>query len=297
MEETKKTGAEEIDLFTFLKPLWDVFAGIVRMISVLLNLIRDNIVYIILLTLAVGVLGFSLRYIIPSAYRSEAIIITHELPAKLCLLVLENIEDLTKNKRNKDVLAKQLGLTNDQAGSVIAIRAKIIKDSFFINNGDTMRNFFTITAIYRDTAVITSLQKGIVDYLENNSYALKRREAKRKSLLSLKANLDLKLKSLDSLKLIVNNSIIPRSQGQGIILGEPIDPVKVYQTEVSYFKDQLNLDEQLATLDNIEVVQPFITTARPNHPRFNELLLYFIFGGFLLSVTSLFFRKRSTYKK
>jgi hypothetical protein len=155
-----------------------------------------------------------------------------------------------------------------------------------------MRNFFTIHVIYKDSSISLALQNGIVNYLENNNYALKSREAKRKSLLSLKANLDLKLKSLDSLKQIVNNSIVPRSQGQGIILGEPINPVGVYQAEVAYFKEQLYLEESLVTLDNVEIVQPFITTSKPNYPRFNEILLYFLGGGFLLSLVGMFFRKK-----
>jgi uncharacterized protein involved in exopolysaccharide biosynthesis len=293
MEETNKNRAEEIDLFTFLKPLWDVIVSLFRAIGSFIGLIRANIVYVLLITVAAGVVGFSLRFVLPKAYRSEAVIVTHELPAKLCVILLDNLEELVKNKKNKSVVAKQLGLTDEQAASVVAIRSQLTKDSFFVNDRDTIRNFFTITAVYADSGVTSVLQKGIIDYLENNNYALKRREAKRKSLLSLKANLDVKLKSLDSLKMIVNNSIIPRSQGQGIILGEPVDPVKVYEAEINYFKEQLYLDESLATLDNVEVIQPFITTSKPNHPRFNEILLYFLGGGFLLSLVGMFFRKKA----
>ena len=83
-----------------------------------------------------------------------------------------------------------------------------------------------------------------------------------------------------SLKQIVNSSIVPRSEGKGIILGEPIDPVSIYQAEMAYYKEQLNIDQALATIDNIEVIQPFLRINHYNYPNYNLYFLYF----FLLSL-------------
>ena len=46
---------------------------------------------------------------------------------------------------------------------------------------------------------------------------------------------------IDSLKQIVNQSIIPRVTGNGIILGEPIDPVSIYRRAMDIFDKQLVL--------------------------------------------------------
>jgi uncharacterized membrane protein YesL len=42
----------------------------------------------------------------------------------------------------------------------------------------------------------------------------------------------------------------------------------------------------------VEVVQPFITTVKPNFPRFNLVMLYFAGTGLLLSMILIPFRKR-----
>ena len=102
-----------------------------------------------------------------------------------------------------------------------------------------------------------------------------------------------KLQSLDSLKKIVNSSIIPRSEGKGIILGEPVDPVSVYQAEIGYFREQLSIDQALATIDNIEIIQPFLKSNQTNYPQYNRLMKIFFLASLIIAgLAVLIFGKR-----
>jgi hypothetical protein len=139
---------------------------------------------------------------------------------------------------------------------------------------DSVMAVFQITLVLSEIKYVDSIQTGIVGYLENNPFSLTRKAAKIQQLKVLKSLLDVKLKELDSLKQIISSSIVPRSQGQGIILGEPINPISVVQAEVNYLREQLYIDQELSTMDNIEVLQPFFKLNDYNYPDFNRLTLY-----------------------
>ena len=89
--------------------------------------------------------------------------------------------------------------------------------------------------------------------------------------------------SLDSLAPIVNSSVIPRSKGQGIILGQPIDPVNVYKAQDSVFRQRVKIETELTNMDNVEIVQPFLKLNEPNFPKFGCSTLCFIGGGLVLA--------------
>lgn len=284
MSEIRRPDTDEIDLFTFLKPVGkaikDLFTGTRNYIRLLYN----HFLLLIALILVFAALGFCVRFILPGLYRTEAVLSSHEIPSKLCILMLNNLQEMSATKKNKSVLAKSLNITAEQAATVSTIEAALMKDSFFVNDKDTVRNFFSVTLKCSNPAYIKDIQNGIVYFLESNDFAIKRKEGKQKMMLELKKSLEAKVKGLDSVKKLVNSSIVPRSTGQGIILGEPVNPVSVYEAEVNYYRELIEIERIMAMPENIEVVQPFIATVKPNFPRFNLILLIFAAAGLALAM-------------
>jgi hypothetical protein len=185
-----------------------------------------------------------------------------------------------------------LKIGNEAAGDIQSINMSTMRDTFLLEKKDSAISLFKITLTLRSVQHLDSIQWALINYLENNEYSIKRKEAKRKALEAMKANLNYKLQSLDSLKKIVNSSIIPRSEGKGIILGEPIDPVSIYQAEVAYYREQLNIDQALATIDNIEVIQPFFKFNQTNYPRYNWIMAWcFLASLVIASLVILLFGK------
>jgi len=292
MSEQKQNSAE-IDLYYFFKPIGTAVKKIGAVIHFTLRKIRANLAVFIIIVLLITLAGFSLRYIIQPAYKTQGIFISNILPGKYCSILLKNLNDL-KGEKNKPVLAQQLKISNEAAGDIQSISMSAMRDTFLIERKDSTLSLFKITLILKSMQHLDTIQSALVNYLENNEYALKRKEAKRKALQALKANLDGKLESLDSLKKIVNSSIVPRSEGQGIILGEPIDPVSVYQAELSYYREQLSIDQALATIDNIEIIQPFFKIIQTNYPRYNWIMAWFFLVSLVIaSLVVLLFGKKS----
>ena len=293
MEDKQQNSPAEIDLFYFFKPLGNLFIKIGRGILHVFKKIQTNIILFSLIVLLISAAGYSLRYFITPAYQTEGMFVSGILPGKYCSLLLENLNGI-RGAKNLPLFAKQLQIPEDACGDIQSITMLPLRDTFTLERKDTALSLFSISLVLKKMDNLDTIQWGLVNYLENNEYALKRKDAKRKALLSLKEVLNRKLESLDSLKEIVNSSIKPRSEGKGIILGEPIDPVSVYQAEMAYYKEQLVTDQALAIIDNIEVIQPFLKINQYNYPKYNLYFLYFFLSSLLIAGFSvLIFGKKS----
>ena len=291
MSEQKQNSAE-IDLYYFFKPIGTLFKKIGVGLENAGKKIRANFFLFSIIVILITLAGFSLRFILEPAYKTQGIFISNILPGKYCSILLKNLNDL-KSKKDKPVLAYQLKISNEAAEDIRSITMDAMRDTFLIEKKDSTLSLFKITLVLKSVQNLDTIQSALVNYLENNEYALKRKEAKRKSLEALKANLDTKIESLDSLKKIVNSSIVPRSEGKGIILGQPIDPVSVYQAEINYYREQLNIDRDLATIDNIEIIQPFFKINQTNYPRYNWIAAWFFISSLVFaSLVVLFFGRK-----
>jgi len=290
MSEQKQNNAE-IDLYYFFKPVGTALKKVGNLLAYAFRKLDANKIGFIIVVLLITLAGYSLRYIIKPSYQTEGIFVSSILPGKYCSILLQNLNKI--KGENNSILARQLKINNEAAADIQSIGMSNMRDTFLIDRRDSTLSLFKITLTLKSIQHLDTIQWGLVNYLENNDYAIKRKEARRRSLQALKENLDRKLQSLDSLKKIVNSSIIPRSEGRGIILGEPIDPVSVYQAEISYFREQLNIDQALATIDNIEIIQPFLGLDHTNYPRYNRLLMWYFLGSLVVAslIVFLFGRK------
>ena len=278
----QKQNAAEIDLFYLFRP---VGVGLKKTGEFFIFAFRKliaNIVVFGIIVLLITLAGYSLRYVIEPAYETQGIFVSNTLPGKYCALLLDNLKKL-QGKKNISLLSQEMKISEEAAGDILSMKMTTRRDTFLIDKRDSVLTLLKITLVLRSVGHLDSIQWALVNYLENNDYALKRKEARRKALESLKETLNYKLQSLDSLKKIVNSSIIPRSEGKGIILGEPVDPVSVYQAELGYFREQLSIDQALATIDNIEVIQPFLKSNQTNYPRYNWLMKMFFLASLIIA--------------
>ncbi len=277
---------EEIDLLSVFRPLAQGATRIANHYFGKLWLNKWKLIGMVILS---GLLGFSLRYVIPKRYRSDAILATspHGLNAVFCSLLINNLNATTDKGDNVHLLETQLNLKPGTGNEIKSMSAVALTDSLYTESRDssmTPVSLFKITLTVNSKEVVEEIQSGIVNFLENNKYALKRKEARRKSLLSLNEDYITKIASLDSLKKLVNSSVVPRSMGQGIILGQPINPIEVYQAEMIYYRDLLKNNEELGNVNNIEILQPFLIPDNYNYPDFKKIFLIMLGAGFLCAL-------------
>ena len=282
-EEKLPTKNEEIDLLYFLSPIFKAVRNLWLWVANYFRLLWSGKWLFISMMVVVGLAAFSLRFILPKAYKTSAIFLSHSLDAKLCSILINNL-DYENKSDNQNLILRALKISKEAASNIKMISAEPIEDSLIAHKADPDASLIQISLRISSDKDIAAIQSGLEDYLENNEYSLKRKEAKIETLKALNKDFENKINSLDSLKKIVNNSILPRSSGQGIILGQPIEPVGVYRAQSEYYKNLLSNNEELSTIKNIEILQPFFLPDHYNYPNFNRLLFIIISWGFVLGL-------------
>jgi hypothetical protein len=284
MEQKRAHSSEEIDLLYFFRPVGNAFKRAGNWAMDYIRLLAHNRFLFAAILLVGSAAGYCARYLIAPAYKTEAMFISDMIPARYCTNLLQNLNEL-RRPGNIPELARTLNISQDAAWQIQGIIPTAApKDTFVVEKRDSSMSLFRVTLILSNMQHIDAIQNGLVNYLESNDYVRKRKEARLNNLVTQKADLELRIRSLDSLRTIVNNSVVPRSQGQGIILGEPINPVSIYQAEVAYLRDKLNIQEKIATIDNIEVFQPFLKLSEYNHPDYDKYLNYAFIASFLFGL-------------
>jgi hypothetical protein len=274
MEGNQPTHSEEIDLFYLFRPVGGLLRKTGSLISYYFLTLRANLLLFFAIVFVLSALGFSLRYFVPSFYVTQGTFASRLLPPDYCAILTESLD----KQLGEPSLAATLHLSDGAADNIQSISLTPMNE--LLEMKDSNLRSFRIRMRLNNMETLDTIQKALIGYFENNEYVAKRKEELRRNLMALRLDIISKIASLDSVARIVNSSIMPRSSGQGIILGQPIDPVNVYKAQVNYYQQKLEIDRDLANLDNIEVIQSFYKLARPNFPKFNLVFLW----AFVVSV-------------
>ena len=276
MNNQQANNSEEIDLLYFFNPL-------IKGLKIYFQKLRRNLFLFLGVLLVCVAIGYSLRFFLPKYFKTNAIFVSY-LPAGVSSSMINDLQNLIDNNKNASELAKLLKISPASASTIKRISTQIIDSLSYMNKRDTTASAFKIYLTVNDANSIPIIQEGLKNFLENNEYSLKRKEAKRQTLEAMKNDYIQKIKGLDSLKDILNTTIVPRSNGQGVILGEPISPIDAYALMQKFYQGQKEIEEQLMLLQNIEILQPFLRIKVSNYPDYNKIFFYSIFVGLMLAL-------------
>ena len=289
---------EEIDLLAIFNNIKRGFSNLLQWIRKSISFILQNIKTLfvfILLGVGISIGIFSLK---KTVYISDLTMSHTRLNNSECFALVNDLTKLLDNSNNTDiVLAKKLSIDVKTAKQIKSISYKAVNGTLEKNYRDSTFALlpFKIEVKVYDSSILDSLQKGILKYFESNEYASKRKKINRDYLDKIEEKIKGEVIAIDSLKQLVDKSILPRSLGNGIILGEPIDPVKVYQAGMDLYKTQLSINEQRELNNSFEIVIGF-SPAIPS-----VTLLFYIFVGivssFVLGLLWLYRKVQYTSKK
>ena len=279
--EGKQTTPPEIDLVSIFQPIGVLLTKLIVAFKYAMRFLLANIGLLLIIIIIVTSIGYALRFVITPTYVVSGFFMGRGIPGPYFSNQLESLNS------NPGTLATLLQVPQEAAASVKAIHSEPMATPQNSQPKDSSLReaIFSVNLSLYNTQYIDTLQKGLIRYLENNPYLEARKKARLRTFELLKSSLDKKIQSLDSLKVTIDNKLIPRGQGQGIILAEPINPVSVYQAEMAYYKEKLKLDEDIQLLsNNVEVLQPFFVPGGPSNPNFNGLLIKFFIGSVILAL-------------
>jgi hypothetical protein len=257
-------NSEEIDLLYFFNPL---IQGTKRYFQKL----RRNLFLFLGILLACSAIGYSLKFFLPKYFRTNAIFVSY-LPADFSSSMINDLQNLIDNNQNASELAELLRISPASASTIKNLSTQPLDSLSYMNKKDTTASAFKIYLTVNDASSIPIIEEGLKNFLENNEYSLKRKQAKRQTLEAMKNDYIQKIKGLDSLKDILN------------ILGEPISPIDVYALMQKFYQGQKEIEEQLMLLQNIEILQPFLKIKASNYPDYNKIFFYSVLIGLVLAL-------------
>ena len=294
MQDNSPASQPEIDLLHFLQPLTRLLQKIWEGIKYYFLKLRANSILFFSIIALVALAGAGIRFVKKPVYETDAIFVSHIIPAEICR------DMLTKLNSPYLSIGRELKISDAAAGTIEDIDVKKMEsinlhrtyDSLLYFNNDTLPTI-QVKLIIQNFDYIDTIQRALIGYLDFSPYSQSRTMARREALLSLRANLIKKIESMDSVQLLVNNSL---QYKRDYANGDPINPMEGYEATLRYNKQKIAIDQELTTMDNIELLQPFIRYQKSNYPNYLQLFLLAVCVGLGLAlvVTPLLGKKPKT---
>ncbi len=267
---TSSEKEEEIDFIAIFDRIRQFFISIFNWVSYCFFIARKRWPIFLLFTfLGIG-LGFWTCSILRPVYIASISLSSKILTNDFCADLIDNLNEIA-NDGSHELLAKRLKIDVSIAKEIKKIEFSNFNEklSKMYDDRDTvvLGIPFKIFVYSYSNRIFDSVESAIVNYLENNKYALKRKEIKKQNLESLRSKLSIELIMLDTLKKNISENILPRGTNNGFVFGQPIDPINVYKAGIEMYRNDLSLREELQLIDGIQVVDSFSPREEPDSPK------------------------------
>lgn len=278
-EPTSNLPQDEFDIEILAQKLYRINKRFFYKLMFPVRVIASNVKrtgLIILVAVVCAIIG---RYAIPPIYKTSFVIKPNNQTENVYLNMLNDLDILLDDK-NYEEIAKDLKISELLASQLKDIKVNpVFKNEF---KKDTI-NMVEIVLLLRNAQLIDTFQNSIINvYLNQSAYYTKLQQIKDRDLQAMEERLVYDLKENDSLKRTVTANAFPRNSG-GFVYGEPIDPLKIYQSGLQLYQHLLYVRLQKEFTHGFELVKPGVIRIKPYFPRLIILLPAFIFVGFIVS--------------
>ena len=280
---------EEIDLINVIRNIKDGVVNFFRW--VIKTTIKKFFVLLVFISIGAG-LGFSVFSVKNPVYISDLTISHTRFNNDQCYELIDALTELSGDAKQ---LSKILKIDRSIAQKIKKIHyqplnarvTKIFNDSALV-----MLPFKIVVEAY-DPLVYDSLQAQLMNYLETNEYGVKRKQIDEEYWSGFDAKIKEEIKSVDTLKRIVNESIKRKNVGNGVVIDEPIDPVKISIRTIELQNAHLKVNEKLKLNNSFELMIGFNGGVEKSA----DILLSMIYGflaGYIIGLIFLYAREQKS---
>ncbi len=282
MEETKQ---QDLDILYVLRKIKQsinsFFSGFTWLVRFSLNNFGRLLIFI---TVAI-VISLSLYFVKRGYYTSYVTIAHTRVDNDYCRELINNLDTYMDGKENA-TLANELHISKRLAKEVRGIKYRALNENVakrFADSVSVLLPFRVEVQVY-DRLILDSLQVGLLRYLETNHFASSRKNIDVESLERTEQHVVREMVEIDSLKRIVNQSIIPRGNGSGIIYGEPLDPVIIYKRAMDLFERKMQINKRQTLINSFEVIVGFNKSAKRSDLGIIVYILVAILLGYIIGL-------------
>jgi hypothetical protein len=210
-----------------------------------------------------------------------------------CSEIVSSLDSYLDGKKNLE-LARVLRIHPKQSAQVKSLEYQDISESLALKYRDSLNTVlpFKVNACVYNVNVLDTLQTAILSYMESNNLAAKLKEFDREVYLRTIDQLEREIAQNDSLKKLINNSIIPRGPSSGLIYGEPLDPVNVYRRTMDLFDKKVATEIKLKNINTFDVAVDFNKSMKQSGPGMFSFTLTGTFIGYIIGVIIIYRKRR-----
>jgi LPS O-antigen subunit length determinant protein (WzzB/FepE family) len=242
-----------------------------------LVLISKRNFWLILSFFALGTALGSMYYMLaPRQYKSEMIVNSDILKEGYVEGVGELLDNIIADE-NLEQLSSMLSVSPEEAKKIASIK---FKNTYETRNKATDEFYLTITAVVLDQSILSNLQKGLINYLENNEYAKIRVEQSKDYIMQMIKKLDEEIASVESFKTSFyggSGSFFEKNKASILI-----SPTDINARIIELTKEKISLQNQLINVRAIELIQSFTPSVHPSWPKKGLSLAAGSFFGLVL---------------
>ncbi len=225
----------------------------------LLIILKKHIKLIGFTVILATFLAFIYTFLATPSYKSSFIV---RLPSYNGDRYIFSVEEARKNVENLGVFLKQgrydelsdmLGLPVAELGLVSSIDASVKRGQ---------NHFLEISVIVYDPSIIDDLKVAIVEYLNKNPFVLEKIKMERFKLLTLKKEVEAKIKNMESIRKVVEQNL-----RNGNVKDYGFNPLEMEKVIMDLRIRLEDIKTKLLTLKGFEIaVEPVIPT-NPHSPK------------------------------
>ena len=243
--ETPKTSSDEIDLM-------ELFLKLVRVA-------KKNFTMIVSFFIVGTLLGFGYGMFGTKVYEGKMMVTSTLLTDSYNDKLGDNLNDVLDDG-NIELAASKLNLTKEDVSKLVSIKIESAQKSSAQKEDE--KRWFLITAKVLDSEILPKLEKGIVNYFENNDFVKIRVEQKKDYYKKIIKEIDEEIKSLEGFKnKIYDGNFLENSKGNVVF-----DPTSVNSKIVQLSEDKFKYENELALVNSVQIVQGFTKFNKPVSP-------------------------------
>lgn len=281
-EERPSYQNDELDLRYVFDKIGNGFNYLFRKIRYVIQVVINRI-FLLLLFILLGVgVGYFFFYTTKPYYTSSMTLMLANIRNEFIENQLDNLTIMIAED-NVEAVANRLDITPASARQIKDMKFSNLDADRVEEDSILTGSPFKIELSLYDREMFDTMEPAITTFLEGNRYFAKQKRIKQRQIESLISRLGVDLTSIDSMKTSVG---APRGPVNGFVYGQPVDPTNLYREGINMYKEQVQLEASLESLDNVEVVTGFAPKLRPTGPSLRKYLgigalIAFIIGTIL----------------
>lgn len=210
------------------------------------------------------IIGTAIYYFLPRTYKSRLIADSGTLPNSDVINIIESWQTLLA-KGDFQRLSVVLNMDSAQVSKIKRIEASNTLEANQVPASDREnQNSFKIEIIVSDPEILPELQGKIINALENNEFIKKRVAIRKENFEALKKKIVDEITDLESVKNSVKELLKSKVTTGSTFL---TDPANINLQIVSLYERVLTIDASIKLLDDIQVIEPFSISSKPDNPK------------------------------